>query len=152
MLKRINQRIAVVLFVISAGYLIMSYQLPSFAYTAVDADVIPKGLGYLLTMLSIVLYFSKNTETEEQKERRNIPKRDMGGLLTVGGMLFLYIWLFEIIGFVLMTSLFVFFCSLILGYKKHIINALVSIIFSISTYTIFVFLLKIQLPQGILPI
>lgn len=152
MLKTINQRIALVLFLLAVGYLILSYKLPSFPYTPVDADVIPKGLGWLLIALSIGLYFSKDSETEEQKARRNIPKKEIFVIIAVFAMVFIYITLFEFVGFIVMTAIFIFFCSWFLGYKKHITNIIVSICFSFFMYSIFVYLLEIKLPQGILPI
>ncbi|WP_019156377.1 tripartite tricarboxylate transporter TctB family protein [Robertmurraya massiliosenegalensis] len=152
MLKTINQRIALILFLLAAGYLIVSYQLPSFPYTPVDADVIPKGLGWLLIVLSVALYFSKDSETEEQKSRRNIPKKELLMISAVFLMVFGYIALFEIMGFIVMTVLFIYFCTWFLGYKKHVINVIVSICFSLFMYAIFVYLLGIKLPQGIIPI
>ncbi|WP_330217569.1 tripartite tricarboxylate transporter TctB family protein [Planococcus halocryophilus] len=104
----INRRIALLLFVIAAIYLFLSFQLPNYPYAPIDADVIPKGLGILMIILSIFLFFSKAIETEAEKEKRNIPKKELLVLLAVFAMIFLYILLFEIIGFVIMTSVFIF--------------------------------------------
>lgn len=151
MFKAINQRISLFLFLLAAGYLILSYQLPSYPYTSVDADVIPKGLGWILLVLSIFLFFSKDTETTEQKERRNIPKKELAVLASVFAFIFLYIWLLEMIGFVIVTALFIYFTSWFLGYKRYVSNVMVSVLFPIVMYVIFTFLLKINLPQGIMP-
>lgn len=151
MFKTINQRISIVLFLFATVYLILSYQLPSFAYTEVDADMVPTALGFLLIFLSVLLFFSKDSETEAQKARRNIPKKDIAVLLAVGAGIFLYIMLLEILGFVIVTGLFIFFCSWFLGYKKHITNAVVSVLFPVFMYVVFSMLLNISLPKGILP-
>ncbi|TFB19602.1 tripartite tricarboxylate transporter TctB family protein [Filobacillus milosensis] len=152
MLKGVNRKIGLILFLLSAGYLYMSFQLPTYPYIPVDADAVPKALGWVLLVLSIALFFTKDNDTEEQKAKRHIPKKDVMALLGVLGLLIIYIFLFEIVGFILMTTLFVFFCSWFLGYKKHWVNAIVSIVFPVFLYSIFVFLLQINLPQGILPI
>lgn len=151
MLKNVNQRIAIVLAVISIIYLILSYQLPTYPYIPVDADAIPKALGWLLLVLSVGLFFSKDRDSEEQKARRRIPKKDVISLLVVFVLVFLYITLFEALGFILTTILFVFTCTWYLGYKKHLVNAIVSIVFPVALYSIFVYLLQIRLPAGILP-
>ncbi|MEN2466356.1 tripartite tricarboxylate transporter TctB family protein [Ornithinibacillus sp. FSL M8-0202] len=151
MFKSLNQRVSLVLLVLATLYLILAYQLPSFSYSIVDADVVPKGLGFLLIALSIGLFFTKDSETEEQKARRNIPKKDIGVLLAVFAFVFLYIFFLEILGFVVTTTIFVFGCSWFLGYKKHLTNGLVAILFPLFMYLLFTNFLKINLPQGILP-
>jgi putative tricarboxylic transport membrane protein len=131
---------------------VTSYQLPSSQFATVDADVIPKALGWLLFGLSIILFFQKDNETEEQKQRRQIPKKEIGVLLIVALFIFLYIFLLEILGFVIVTMLFIFFCSKFLGYERIKSNIAVSILFPVIMYGVFVYLLQISLPQGILPI
>lgn len=151
MLKTINQRASVVLILLAAGYLYLSYQLPSFAYTRVDADVLPKALGWLLVILSIALFFSKDSESEEQKARRNIPVRELIMIGIVFLLILAYILLFEILGFIVVTFIFVFITSLILGYNKHITNGIVSLLFPVILYFAFTEFLQISLPKGILP-
>ncbi|WP_188207944.1 tripartite tricarboxylate transporter TctB family protein [Alkalibacillus aidingensis] len=151
MLKGVNRKLGLVIFLLSAGYLTLSYNLPTYPYIPVDADVIPKTLGWILLVLSIALFFAKDQDSEEQKARRHIPREDVKALLGVFVFVFIYITLFETIGFIIMTAAFVFFCSWFLGYKQHVVNALVSILFPVFLYSVFVFLLSINLPQGILP-
>lgn len=151
MLKTMNQRISIVLGLIAIGYLFLTYRIPSYPYSQVDADVIPTALGCLLVLLSIFLFFIKDSETPEQKERRNIPRKDMGVLIAVFGFIFVYILFLELLGFVLVTALFIYFCSWFLGYKKHITNGIVSALFPVVMYIMFTGFLRINLPQGILP-
>lgn len=150
MLKNVNQRIAIVLAVLSAFYLILSYQLPTYPYIPVDADAIPKTLGWLLLALSVGLFFSKDRDSEEQKAKDTFQK-DVISLLVVFLFVFLYITFFESLGFILATVLFVFSSTWYLGYKKHLVNAIVSILFPVILYSIFVYMLQIRLPAGILP-
>ncbi|MCG1009655.1 tripartite tricarboxylate transporter TctB family protein [Salinicoccus sp. ID82-1] len=151
MLKTNNQRISLVLLAIAGAYLYFTYNLPAYAYTQIDADMVPKGLGWLLVLLSIMLFFARDSETEEQRERRNIPRKEVLALLIVTGMTLLYIFLLEMLGFVLVTALFIFFCSWFLGYRQFITNAVVSIIFPVILYMLFTQFLRIDLPQGLLP-
>ncbi|WP_338046062.1 tripartite tricarboxylate transporter TctB family protein [Planococcus versutus] len=147
-----NQRIGFLLFLIAAVYLYFSFQLPNYPYTPVDADVIPKGLGVLMLILSVALYFSRAKETAEEKKKRDIPTRELLVIAAVFAMIFVYILLFEAIGFVVMTALFIFFSSWFLGYQKWKVNILVSLLFPIVLYVIFVNALGISLPSGILPL
>ncbi|PPA68900.1 tripartite tricarboxylate transporter TctB family protein [Jeotgalibacillus proteolyticus] len=151
MLKTMNQRIGLILVILAGSYLLLSYQLPSYPYTSVDADVIPNGLGWLLILLAILLYFSRTKETEAEKQKRAIPRKELLVLAAVFAMIFLYIFLFEMIGFIIMTGLFIYFCSWFLGYDKWKTNLIVSILFPLTLYGIFVYALGIVLPRGILP-
>ncbi|GAA0465931.1 tripartite tricarboxylate transporter TctB family protein [Alkalibacillus silvisoli] len=152
MLQGVNRKIGLILFLLSAGYLFMSYQLPTYPYIPVDADAIPKTLGWILVVLSIALFFTKDSDTEEQKAKRHIPKKDVKAIVGVFVLALIFISLLEIVGFVIMTALFIFTCSKFLGYKSNLVNAIVSICFPLFLYSIFVFLLNINLPQGVLPL
>lgn len=152
MLSTMNRRIGLLLFIIASVYLYLSFQLPNYPYAPIDADVIPKGLGILMLILSVALFFSRAVETEAEKAKRNIPKKELLVLLAVFAMIFFYILLFEMIGFIVMTAVFIFFCSWFLGYEKWKTNIIVSILFPLGMYVIFVFALGISLPSGILPI
>lgn len=152
MLQLVNRKLGLVIGIFSIIFLILSYQLPAYTYAIVDADMIPKGLGWLLLLLSILLFFQRDNETEEQKKRRQLPKSEVKVLVVVALLIFLYIFLLEILGFIIVTMLFIFFCSRYLGYESLRTNIIVSIVFPLVLYTIFVYLLQISLPQGILPI
>ncbi len=151
-MSTMNQRIGVLLFIIAAIYLYFSFQLPNYPYAPIDADVIPKGLGVLLLILSTALYFSRAKETEEEKKKRAIPIRELMVIVTVFAMIFVYILLFEAVGFVIMTALFIYFSSWFLGYQKWKVNVMVSLLFPVILYLIFVNALGISLPSGILPL
>lgn len=151
MLKTMNQKISIFLILFAAGYLYLSYNLKKYPYVPVDSDFVPKVLGYLLIALAIFLFFDKSSETEEEKEKRQVPKKEILVLLAVGGMIFFYIFLLEIIGFVLSSFLFIFGCSWFLGYRKLKTAILVAVLFPLIMYLSFNYLLQIRLPQGLLP-
>ncbi|WP_404407019.1 tripartite tricarboxylate transporter TctB family protein [Jeotgalibacillus malaysiensis] len=151
MLAKTNQKAALVVALIAVVYLLLSFNLPVYSNALIDADVIPKGLGFLLLFFALLLYLDKKNETEADKEKRKISKKHVINLLVVAGMILIYIFLLEIIGFVLMTTVFIFVCSLYLDYKHHVTNIITSVVFSLVIYGLFNYLLKINLPAGILP-
>ncbi|MGR9048707.1 tripartite tricarboxylate transporter TctB family protein [Halobacillus faecis] len=151
LLKTLNQKVSIFLILFAAGYLYLTYNLKEYPYVPVDSDFVPKILGYLLIILAVFLFFDKSSETEEEKEKRQVPKKEMLFLLAVGGMIFLYIFLLEIIGFVLSSMLFIIACSWFLGYRKLVTTILVAVLFPLIMYLSFNYLLQIRLPQGVLP-
>ena len=60
-LHSMDRKVALVIMAISIIYLLLSYQLPHYPYTQVDADVLPKGLGFLLLGLAILSLHPEST-------------------------------------------------------------------------------------------
>lgn len=148
MLNTLNKKMSFVLMMITIVYLIASFRLPAYAYVPVDSDAVPITLGFILLALSIALFFSKDKEDGEQK---TIPRGEIIVILAVLGFVLLYIFLFEIIGFILATAFFIFFCSRFLGFKQWVTNTIVSLAIPLFIYFLFSSFLQIQLPSGILP-
>lgn len=150
-IHNMDRKVALVIMGIAIVYLVFSFQLPIFPYAAVDADVLPKGLGFVMLTLAIILFVQNRPETDEQKQRRTIKKVDLILLLSTVGALIVYVFLLEIIGFVLSTTLFLMLTMRMYGYQKWVTNVIASITFTLILYFAFNYLLKIFLPQGILP-
>ncbi|SDI50103.1 tripartite tricarboxylate transporter TctB family protein [Alteribacillus bidgolensis] len=151
MLKPVNRKISLLLIALAIFYLYLAYQLPSFANSVINASTMPKILGFGLIALSLFLFFIPDQETKEDKKKRHIPKADLIKIAGVVLMILAYIFFLERLGFILVSFLFIFFCSYFLGYTKHSINLLVSILFPALLYSVFTMLLGISLPSGIIP-
>lgn len=152
MLQTTNRKVAIVLFILSLTYLFFSYNLPDYPYVPVDADAVPLVLGFLLLILSISLFFQKDEEqSEESKKIQQSGIKEVGMLILIAGYIFLYVLLLESLGFVVVSCLFIFLTTITLGYKRHIINAIVSLAIPLLFYYAFNNILKIVLPKGILP-
>ncbi|VXB44161.1 conserved membrane hypothetical protein [Bacillus sp. 349Y] len=147
----VNKGISIVLMLVSVTYLIMAFLLPEYPFVPVDADLIPKILGFCLLILSVCFFFSKDIDTEDQKAKRVIPRKEVLMLLAVMGLVLIYITFLEVAGFVLMTTAFIIVCSRLLGYKKWVPNIITAVMFSGSAYSLFNYALSIRLPAGILP-
>ena len=147
----VNKGISLVLIVVSLLYLVSAYQLPEYIFVPVDADLVPKLLGYALLILSVIFFFAKDPDTEEQKAKRHIKRDDLFMLLGVLALILIYITVLEVIGFVIMTALFIVCCSRLLGFKKWSTLITTAIIFAVGSYSLFNYALAIRLPSGILP-
>jgi len=153
MLSTRNKKLGLVLFIFSIIYLYLSFQLPAYNLVPVDADAIPLVLGFLLMILSIVLFFIKDTKQDYEKQKSTLPenKKDTVMLITVAVFIIIYIVILQSFGFIISSLLFIFLTTLLLGYRRHIVNFIVSISVPIVFYYLFDTLLKISLPSGFLP-
>lgn len=113
----------------------------------------PKVMAVALVLTSllklIVTFFEKNP-SEEEKENNNQDSK--GGLLTIGALLF-YVLTFEILGFIVSTTAYLFIQMLIFSDEKNrkpLLFLTISVVFSIATYVLFVYLIQKPLPTGIL--
>lgn len=149
MLNTLNKKASVFIFLVAVGYLIIAYQIPISDYTIVKPSMIPVGLGWILIVLAIALFFAKETEEEKEKQRK-LKKNEVIDLIVMFGFLIIYTFFLEKIGFVIMTFVFIFATSLYLGYRKWLSLTLVSVLFPVILYYVFTQLLNISLPQGIM--
>ncbi|MDX6153866.1 tripartite tricarboxylate transporter TctB family protein [Marinococcus sp. PL1-022] len=152
MLRSANKIVSIILIVTAVFYLYLAFQIPAFATGMITASTMPKAAGFLLIVLSIFLFFIKEGEGEEDREKRKEAGQHIFYLGGVAVMILIYITLLEPIGFILTSTIFIFLCSLFMGYRKHIINAVTSIAFPLTLYLLFTQLLNISLPPGILPL
>ncbi|HET7578904.1 MAG TPA: tripartite tricarboxylate transporter TctB family protein [Bacillales bacterium] len=147
MFNTAHKKVSLFLILISIFYVILAINLPTYPYIPVDSEVVPVGLGVVLFGLSAALYFIK----DEEKENHKTAKKEWAVVLTVLIFVLLYIVFLDVLGFLLVTLLFLFFCTWFLGYKHFVANAIVSVVVSCGLYFLFTQFLKVTLPQGILP-
>ncbi len=171
-----NQVIAIILLIFSVFYLYHAYQIPDFMIPRpIDSDLFPKVLGFVMVVLAVFLFFTKDKEEaitlvdeetketfekidQEMKEHTEVdtstlplwrqPKAQV--LVTMISILF-YIYFLEKAGFVLTTLTYTFAMTIYFGYKKHMITLLVSAFISMGFYFLLTKGLGVYLPKGILP-
>lgn len=168
-----NKVIAIILFVFSIGYLYMSFQIPTYILPRpVDSDLFPKVLGFTMLLLSVFLFFEKkkvtvieeevNEQLEEimEEQQKELEEEEVVSkfrtpqiqvVVSIIGII-LYILLFEKIGFILSTVLFSFFMTFYYGYKRHVVNGIVSVSVALSFYLLLTKALGVYLPIGWIPL
>jgi hypothetical protein len=110
----------------------------------------PKIVAGVLIAISIIkLIVTLTSKKENMVEETD---RDMlGGLLTIA-VLAAYVLLFDILGFLISTTVYLFLQILILSNEKNRrigLFAIISIIVSVVIYILFVYVIKMPLPYGI---
>lgn len=139
-LKFSNRTLSLVIGTLATGYLVGAFRLPSAATSdiPINSATLPKALGFLLLALSVALYFQRSKEGDDKDG--DPPDDDpicrqinLGRLadarLEVGLMLLsmcVYVALFEPLGFVLSTFLYLTIMTYYLGYRRHIVTITVA--------------------------
>lgn len=151
--KKNNDLLSGIIFFIVAGvYFISAFQIKQFPDGFISSDFIPKILGAVLMILSVLQIISsikgKKGRTIQQKDKK--PKKEVFITLI---LLIVYIAFLKPVGFPVMTTVYIFFQSLLFTPKekrKPVFAAILSIVFSVTVYLIFVRCFTLTLPAGIL--
>jgi hypothetical protein len=110
----------------------------------------PKIVAGVLIAISIIKLIVTLTSKKENKIEE-IGSDMLGGLLTIA-LLAAYVLLFDILGFLISTITYLFLQILILSNEKNRrigLFAIISIIFPVVIYILFVYVIKMPLPYGI---
>jgi putative tricarboxylic transport membrane protein len=146
--------IGLIVMVFGGLYITQTFSITKYGDAVVDSRFIPQLLGGLLVFLGVIQIIngikglSKINETQSQ----NSFKVDKRVLLTLVNVI-VYISLLKSIGFLIMTMAFTILQIIILSNEKkpkYLNMIIISIIFSISIYIIFVKGFSLTLPSGIL--
>ncbi len=109
----------------------------------------PKVIGVSLIIIAVIKLILTLINKKESKEKiLNDDIDQKGGLLTIGIFLF-YVLTFEMLGFIVSTVIYLFFQMLILSNDKNRnckLFVLISVIFSVVVYALFVYVINRPLP------
>ena len=109
------------------------------------------GVGLILIIVGLA-YVIVSYPREKLDGEKLEGKRESGKKIVIGIAFFLavYIFLMNIIGFLLATMVFLVLMLRTLGFRSWLISAGLSITISVCIYIIFVYLLGMAFPQGVL--
>ena len=146
-MRKYDKFLTIGLFILEAFYFILIKQLPP---KAARYPYFVLGLMVFLTLLlAINTFLIKPKNTEENKEEDQFKGNLYGQFFLVIVLSAVYVILIDIIGFFVTTAIYLFVTMLAL--KSNIKwSIVVSILFPIFLYLIFVSFLKVPVPRGFL--
>lgn len=142
--KAFDRYTSLIFLVIGAGFMFESQKISETAYGSnVGPDVLPFGLGLILVLLSIRLFYEtfRYKKTEGQKKSLNYK-----GFLIILAAAVLYCFFLEDIGYVIGTFIFLLIGFQTMERGKWLSSIVISGLFSFGVYYLFVVVLKGTLP------
>lgn len=144
MRKTFDSYASIVFFIIGLLFIVESRRISESAYGSnVGPDIFPMGLGAILVLLSIRLFYEaiKSKPHTEECERPDYKK-----FVIILGAALGYVLVLETIGYVISTFVFLFISFQVIQRGKWLHSVIISAGFSIIVYYVFVKLLQGTLP------
>jgi putative tricarboxylic transport membrane protein len=110
---------------------------------ALAASTYPRLILICIIALSCLLIIRP---VSGEQETSTISIKALAVILLAAG----YIVLVESLGFFVLTPVFLFFVPLVSGYRQHVVNATSAVLVTAALYAVFVLVLNIPLPAGLL--
>lgn len=144
MSKTFDRYAGIIFLLIGAWFIFESQKISSSAYGSnVGPDIFPTVLGIFLIILSVVLLYETTKYTDGGKKQS---KGDYKRFLFILVAVILYILLLEPIGYVITTFIFLLFAFQVMERGSWIKSIIISAVFSIGIYYLFVNVLQGSLP------
>ena len=146
-MRKYDKFLTIGLFILEAFYFLLIKQLPP---KAARYPYFVLGLMVFLTLLlAINTFIIKPKNTEEDKEEDQFKGNLYGQFFLIMALSAVYVILIDIIGFFVTTAIYLFVTMVTL--KSNIKwSIVVSILFPVFLYLIFVSFLKVPVPKGFL--
>jgi putative tricarboxylic transport membrane protein len=142
--KTFDRYASVLFFLLGVGFMWQSTKISTSAYGSnVGPNIFPLGLGLLLILLSLRLFYEalKSKASGEAGDKLDYKK-----FLMIFTAAVLYAFFFEEIGYIIGTFLFLLFSFQVLEKGKWLKSVLISSLFSIGVYVLFVVILEGSMP------
>ncbi len=143
---------------LSIAFFVGAYSIVSFADSKYGASITPRVVSIIMAILSIILIVSgiRNLKVEKRNGGTNEASAKRGNTNKIAyytlGLIAIYIALINVVGFPVMTAIYIALQLFVLSglkMKKLLLGAIVGIVSSTLIYLIFSKALYIQLPLGI---
>ena len=149
-MKKRNLIVSIILLALTIATLIETRKLPIGSLSSPQVGFFPLVLAIILGILSLVFL----GKTIKSKDEGKAPPWVTGGglrpLILTTGVLFLYGFFFEPLGYLISTLLLIGFLVGAFGTKKWWVVITVALISTVASYLLFDTLLKASLPKGLL--
>ncbi|MFY0544252.1 tripartite tricarboxylate transporter TctB family protein [Brevibacillus sp. H7] len=142
--KTFDRYASAIFALIGALFVAESRNIAASAYgSQVGPNLFPLGLGILLILLSVRLFYE--TAKVQSDQSQSVPLRHKRFLLMLA-VTFLYAWFLEEIGYLIGTFLFLLAGFKLMGSGSWLKSAGISLLFSSGVYYTYVHILKGTLP------
>jgi len=151
-MKRVDMVVSVVFFLMGAWVLWQATMLPTFSVFGPGPEFMPNLAGILLLILSTILFVS-SARSREPLPEGFIP--DRAGVIRVALILLglmVYTALLDVVGYLPMTFVYSLFMLLTMWRTRWYKSLLVAAAISGGLYWVFVMVLEVPAPRGILGI
>lgn len=151
---RPNAWVGLVAMIFGAVYGIQAMGLPRARIGNPMAPIyFPMGLAVIMVFLGAVTFFiewRKGLNSDDKSKRPQFHLKSMKLILYVIGLCLVYTFLFDRLGFVLSTILFLMAMLTIInsGRQKLLQNAVITVVFSFGMWYVFVNIFQISLPMS----
>ncbi len=145
MTKSFDKISGVIFLLISILFITESLQISGSAYgSAVGPKIYPLILGIVLGLLSLRLLYETFKQSSNSKEKMTLDYKKFG-IIFISALI--YIFLLEIIGYVISTFIFLVIAFQVMERGKIISTLIISALFSFGVYVLYVQLLGGALPK-----
>ncbi|KUK02745.1 MAG: Putative tricarboxylic transport membrane protein [Thermotoga sp. 50_1627] len=107
----------------------------------------PRLVTMCLIVCGIILVLRSLLSKKNLSQSMGIDKKFVLNLVGLVVSFILYLYFFKIIGFLITTASLLFFTMCVFGYRKYLMNAVLSVITSTVIYYVFTIIFKVPLPR-----
>lgn len=151
--KRRDMLCSVIMLIFGVAMLILSVGIPHKIPTDVGSGYVPKFIAICIIVASTAkLILSAKDKSTDASKIEKIFDDVKGGVGTIALML-VYLLIFQPVGTIVSSTLYLFLQMLLLSDKtnrKPLLFALISIAVPVAVDALFVFVIKMPLPKGII--
>ncbi|MCR8635675.1 tripartite tricarboxylate transporter TctB family protein [Paenibacillus radicis (ex Xue et al. 2023)] len=142
--KMFDRYASIAFLIIGAFFVVDSRNISQSAYgSSVGSDIFPLGLGLILILLSIRLFYENLRVKSDKSEAAKLDYKRFGIIFAA---MVLYVFLLEKIGYVIATFLFLLIGFQTLERKKMLFSIIISAVISVGVYYVYVTVLQGTLP------
>lgn len=150
-MKKINIIISIVLLLFCIGYFFMIQGLPDRNLeNTLKSSFMPTLLLSIFAGLTVIMLVKNIVAGSVEACDYLITKRDLLGLVSITALIFIYVFLMNITGFIIITPIVMFVLMKLTGTSKIREAIIVSITASVLIYLLFDVLFEVQLPGGLI--
>lgn len=132
---------------VGALFVVESRNISASAYgSEVGPNMFPLGLGLILILLSLRLFWETSRNSAEESAAKNTVSLQYKRFFIMLAATFGYVFFLEPAGYIITTFLFLFVTFQTMGSKSYVKTTCVSAGFSVGVYYVYVELLKGTLP------